>query len=102
MHPHGKSSKVRPSRTNHRPSPQLLGPAAVAEVKALTCSGCGKPGVSICARCSKKPRYKAALARVHPLQERDPELYSDEQTRKHWSPEEWYRSMGIEPRPRPT
>jgi len=56
-------------------SPKLLDPPSVAEIKTLTCSGCGKMGVSICARCSKKPGYKTALARAHPLQERDPKLY---------------------------
>ncbi|HME32872.1 MAG TPA: hypothetical protein VKG65_08990, partial [Terriglobales bacterium] len=50
---------------------------------ALSCAGCGKIGVSICARCSRKPRYRTAIARAHPLQERDPELYKrlDEMSR---------------------
>ena len=42
----------------------------------LTCAVCGKAGLSVCAKCSKKGRrYTTALARAHPLQERDPELY---------------------------
>jgi hypothetical protein len=72
------------SRTNHKAShPRLLGPTPAAEITTLTCSGCGKVGVSICARCSKKPGYKAMIARAHPLQERDPELYKrlDEMSR---------------------
>lgn len=50
----------------------------------LTCAVCGKAGVSICAKCSKKGRrYTTALARAHPLRERDPELYKrlDEMSR---------------------
>ena len=42
---------------------------------ALACVVCGKIGVSICARCCKKPGYRTTLARAHPLQERDPKLY---------------------------
>src|ERR1035441_9678538 len=45
-------------------------------VPKITCAVCGEPGVSICARCSKKGRrYKTALAQAHPLLERDPALY---------------------------
>src|SRR5664280_1759522 len=85
MRLHCMSSEVSPSRTNpESPSTKLLDPKAVAETRTLTCSGCGKTGVSICARCSKKGRrYKTALARAHPLQKRDPELYKrlDEMSR---------------------
>jgi len=38
----------------------------------LSCVGCGRPGVSICSACSRKPRYRA---RANPLEKRDPELY---------------------------
>ena len=69
-------------------SPKLLDPPAVAEIRTLTCSGCGKTGVSICARCSKKPGYKTALARAHPLQERDPELYKRLDEMSRLSPQE--------------
>src|SRR5450759_3379511 len=53
-------------------------------ITTITCAVCGKAGVSICAKCSKKGRrYKTALARANPLQERDPELYKrlDEMSR---------------------
>src|SRR5664280_950153 len=47
-----------------------------ASVPKITCAVCGEPGVSICAKCSKKGRrYKTALAQAHPLLERDPALY---------------------------
>ena len=76
MQPHGELLDVPPSATNHTASsPKLPNPAA-PEITKLTCAVRGKAGVSICAKCSKKGRrYTTALARAHPLQERDPELY---------------------------
>jgi hypothetical protein len=42
----------------------------------LSCAGCGKPGVGICAKCCKKPEYRlASFARANPLRKRAPELY---------------------------
>jgi hypothetical protein len=42
----------------------------------LSCAGCGKPGVGICAKCCKKPKYRmAAVARANPLRNRDPETF---------------------------
>jgi hypothetical protein len=41
----------------------------------LSCAGCGKPGVSICAKCAKTG-YRTEVARANPLQKRDPELYN--------------------------
>lgn len=73
MRPHGESSEVRLSPTNHESS--VIRSQAAAEITTLTCAVCGKIGVSICAWCSKKPRYKTMMARAHPLQEREPELY---------------------------
>ena len=77
MQPHGKSSTVRPSRTNRKVFPPKLLDSGAAEVTTLTCSGCGKPGVSICAKCAvpNKKKYRTPTAQAHPLQERDPELY---------------------------
>jgi hypothetical protein len=38
--------------------------------------GCGKPGVTICASCSKQRRYRQKLAaRINLLEAREPELY---------------------------
>src|SRR5271166_3807735 len=76
MQPHGKSSRVCLSPADHESPQESLDPTAAPEITAFTCAVCGKTGVSICARCSKKGRrYKTALARAHPLQKRDPELY---------------------------
>lgn len=61
MHLHDESSEVLLPRTND-PSIQLA------------CAGCGKTGVSICAKCAKTG-YRKAFARANPLQKRDPELY---------------------------
>jgi|NGEPerStandDraft_6_1074524.scaffolds.fasta_scaffold52573_1 hypothetical protein len=83
MHPHGESSEVRLSPTNDK-AQRLLDPTVAPEITTITCAVCGKAGVSICAKCSKKGRrYKTALARANPLQERDPELYKrlDEMSR---------------------
>jgi hypothetical protein len=88
MQSHGEWSKVRPSRTNHSVSSSKPLDSAAAEATTLTCSGCGKTGVSICARCSKKPGYKTALARAHPLHERDPELYKRLDEMSRLSPQE--------------
>src|SRR6266567_4045697 len=81
---HCMPSEVSPSRTDSQSSsPKLLDPPSAAEIRTLTCLGCGKTGVSICAKCSKTPGYRTRLARAHPLQERDPELYKwlDEMSR---------------------
>src|SRR5450759_546791 len=83
MHPHGESSEVRLSPSNDK-AQRLLDPTVAPEITTITCAVCGKAGVSICAKCSKKGRrYKTALARANPLQERDPELYKrlDEMSR---------------------
>src|SRR5271165_4571925 len=61
MHLHDESSEVLLPRTND-PSIQLA------------CAGCGKTGVSICAKCAKTG-YRKAVARANPLEKRDSELY---------------------------
>jgi|SRR5271165_181796 len=61
MHLHDESSEVLLPRTND-PSIQLA------------CAGCGKTGVSICAKCAKTG-YRMAIARANPLREREPDLY---------------------------
>jgi hypothetical protein len=45
-----------------------------SEVATLTCLGCGKIGVSVCAKCAKS-KGRILAARSCPLKERDPELY---------------------------
>lgn len=81
MQPHDESVEVSSSLTDQKASPQKLpDPVVAAEITTLTCSGCGKIGVTICAKCCKK---RGVIARLHPLQERDPELYKrlDEMSR---------------------
>ncbi len=80
---HRESSAASLSPANHKSPPKILDPPSATEITTLTCSGCGKTGVSICARCSKKPGYKTMIARANPLQERDAELYKrlDEMSR---------------------
>ena len=60
-------------------------PIPAAENTTLTCVGCGKPGVSTCAKCAvpNKKKYRAPTAQAHPLQGRDPKLYKrlDEMSR---------------------
>jgi hypothetical protein len=53
-----------------------------SEINDLACKGCGKIGVSICAKCAKTG-YRRAIARANPLRERDPEFYKqlDEMSR---------------------
>lgn len=45
-----------------------------ANTNELRCQGCGKIGVSICARCAKT-KGRILAARACPLNERNPELY---------------------------
>ncbi len=61
MHLHDESSEVLLPRTN-------------GNSIQLACAGCGKPGVSICAKCAKTG-YRTAVARANPLEKREPELY---------------------------
>jgi hypothetical protein len=71
---HRESSAVRLSPTSHKAPQEILDPIAATEITTLTCSGCGKIGVSICAKCAKTG-YRTAVARANPLQKRNPELY---------------------------
>jgi hypothetical protein len=89
MPPHGESLEVPLSPGKQKASLQRLPHVAAAtETTTLTCAGCGKVGVSICAVCSKKPRYKTMMARANPLQERDPELYKRLDEMSRWSLQE--------------
>ena len=46
------------------------------EKPEMSCVGCGQAGVTICAACSKKSRYRhKAAARGNPLEKRSPRLY---------------------------
>src|SRR5262245_60883596 len=85
---------VSPSDTH--PKSSSPNPPSGNEIKILTCLGCGQTGVSICARCSKKPGYKTALARAHPLQDRDPELYARLDQMCRVPLEESWQSWGME------
>jgi len=46
------------------------------EKPEMSCVGCSQAGVTICAACSKKSRYRQkAAARGNPLEKRSPQLY---------------------------
>jgi len=83
-----KQAPSEPKQTPREENPAVT-PASPVEsdtpdhnAPRLVCAGCGKIGVSICAKCARTG-YRRVIARANPLQERDPELYKrlDEMSR---------------------